>query len=211
MPETVNGLPLHPLVVHAVVVLLPLGALGVIALAVRPAWRHRYGVLVAAITLVATVLIPVATDSGETLEAHVGDPGRHAELGDQLLYFALPLLLAALALAWLGWRGRPALGADPVARPGGGASRGAPGAAGAGEPDGVADPDAPAGRVATATRPAGLAGTPAGPSRAVAAVVAVLALVIAVANLVQVYRVGESGARAAWGNTMSSPAKGEHD
>ena len=31
MPETVLGLPLHPLVVHAVVVLVPLSALGAVA------------------------------------------------------------------------------------------------------------------------------------------------------------------------------------
>ena len=41
MLDTVLGLPLHPLVVHAVVVLLPLVALGVMALAVVPRWRAR--------------------------------------------------------------------------------------------------------------------------------------------------------------------------
>ncbi|MEV4388804.1 DUF2231 domain-containing protein, partial [Micromonospora sp. NPDC049580] len=63
MPDTVNGLPLHPLVVHAVVVLLPLAALGVAALAVRPSWRGRYGGLVVLITALATAAIPLATSS----------------------------------------------------------------------------------------------------------------------------------------------------
>jgi len=39
---TINGLPLHPLLVHAVVVLLPLAAVGSIIIAVVPKWRRRY-------------------------------------------------------------------------------------------------------------------------------------------------------------------------
>ena len=99
MFDLINGLPVHALVVHAVVVLLPLGALGTIAIAVRPAWRHTYGPLVVVITAVATVLLPVATSSGEALEERVGNPGEHAELGDQLIWFAaLPMLALALVL-----------------------------------------------------------------------------------------------------------------
>src|SRR6476469_7636769 len=101
MFDLVNGLPIHPLVVHAVVVLLPLATLGTIAIAVRPAWRRTYGLLVVACAAVATVLIPVATSSGEALEKHVGDPGQHAELGDQLIWFAIPMLVLAAALWWL--------------------------------------------------------------------------------------------------------------
>ena len=116
MPDTVNGLPVHPLVVHAVVVLLPLAALGVVALAVRPSWRGRYGVLVVAVAALATAAIPLATESGESLEARVGDPGRHAELGDTLIWFALPLLLAAVALFWLDRRAarRRGVGSAPT-------------------------------------------------------------------------------------------------
>ncbi|MCI4063954.1 hypothetical protein MRQ36_15695 [Micromonospora sp. R77] len=166
MPDTVNGLPLHPLVVHAVVVLLPLAALGVVALAVRPSWRGRFGVLVVVISALATAAIPVATSSGESLEQRVGDPGRHAELGDQLLWFALPLLVLAAALVWLHRRA-----ARPV--------------------DGTTEP-------VRSARPGALG-----------LVVAVLAVVVAAANLVQVYRVGESGAKAVWGDTPAATA-GSH-
>jgi len=75
MFDLINGLPIHPLVVHAVVVLLPLAILGTVAIAVRPAWRTAYGPLVLGCAAVATALIPVATSSGEALEKHVGDPG----------------------------------------------------------------------------------------------------------------------------------------
>ena len=104
MFDTINGLPLHPLVVHGVVVLLPLAILGTIAIAVRPRWRTRYGFLVVASALVATILVPISTSSGEALEKRVGDPGEHAELGDQLLWFALVLLIAVTALVVLQWR-----------------------------------------------------------------------------------------------------------
>ncbi|MDX6290988.1 MAG: hypothetical protein QOH50_63 [Kribbellaceae bacterium] len=155
MFDTINGLPIHPLVVHAVVVLLPLSIVGVLALVVRPTWRARYGVLVAACAAVATLLIPVATESGGSLEKHVGDPGKHAELGDQLLWFAIPVLVVAVAMVL-------------VER-------------------GITD--------RAVRRP--VAGM----------VVSVVAVVAAVAAGVQVYRVGDSGARAAWGDQMTQQAQ----
>lgn len=101
MLDTFNGLPLHPLIVHAVVVLLPLAALGVIAVTIRPARLARYGRLVVAVTAAAVLAIPLATSSGERLAARVGEPGVHAELGDTLIWFAVPLLAAAVTLTWL--------------------------------------------------------------------------------------------------------------
>lgn len=163
MFDLINGLPIHPLVVHAVVVLLPLACLGTLALAVRPAWRQRYGVLIVACAAVATALTPVATSSGESLERHVGDPGKHAALGDQLIWFALPMLVLVAGLVWLDRRRTSTAATDGSAE-----------------------------RTATAGSPA------------IVRVVAVLALVAAVATSVQVYRVGDSGARAAWGDQVSS-------
>ncbi|GAA3549900.1 DUF2231 domain-containing protein [Nocardioides daeguensis] len=151
MFDLINGLPIHPLVVHAVVVLLPLAVLGTIAIAVRPAWRERYGPLVVVTALVATVLLPVATSSGEALEEHVGDPGQHAALGEQLIWFAIPLLLLSAALTWFGRSG------DRV--------------------------------------------------RALR-VIAALAVVASLATAVQVYRVGDSGARAAWGDQVGTSSSG---
>ena len=157
MFDLVNGLPVHPLVVHGVVVLLPLAVLGTIAIAVRPAWRLTHGPLVVACAAVATALLPVATSSGEALERHVGDPGDHAELGDQLIWFAVPLLVLVLALVLLERRraaGRPAIGPSSLT-----------------------------------------------------VVVAGLAVVAAVVTGVQVYRVGDSGARAAWGDQVASSTR----
>lgn len=152
MFDSFNGLPLHPLVVHAIVVLLPLATLGTIAIAVRPSWRTTYGPLVVAATLTATVLLPVATSSGESLEEQVGSPGEHAELGEQLIWFALALLVTSAILVGLELRRA---------------------------------------RQETPTT-----------SRAITTMAAV-AVVAALACSWQVYRVGDSGARAAWGDTGS--------
>jgi uncharacterized membrane protein len=101
--DTVVGLPVHPLVVHAAVVLIPLSALLVTALALVPRWRH--GVVAwftVGLTAVATAAVPVATQSGEALAERVGEPERHAALGEAMIYFMLPLLGLALLLVLLG-------------------------------------------------------------------------------------------------------------
>lgn len=107
MPESIGGIPLHPLVVHAVVVLIPLAALGVMAIALVPKWRGRFGVLVVGVAAFATVMVPVATSSGEQLQESRPDSeliDKHAELGNAALYSAIPLLILAVALWWLGRR-----------------------------------------------------------------------------------------------------------
>lgn len=101
VPEFVDGLPVHPLVVHFVVVLLILAVLGSVLVAVWPAVRRRFGWLVVAVAGVATLLCPVATDSGESLKLRFPDEPlveQHQELGDLLVWWALPLFLAVTAL-----------------------------------------------------------------------------------------------------------------
>ncbi|MCT2581731.1 DUF2231 domain-containing protein [Actinophytocola gossypii] len=100
MPDFIGGLPLHPLVVHFVVVLLPIAVAGSILIAVWPAVRKRFGWLVVAAAAAGFVLTPVATSSGEFLESRVGtNPGirEHAELGDMLVWWALGLFVAVTA------------------------------------------------------------------------------------------------------------------
>jgi uncharacterized membrane protein len=164
MFDLINGLPVHPLVVHAVVVLLPLACVGTVAIAVRQSWRERYGILVVAFAAASVVLLPIASSSGEELQNRVGRPDEHAELGDSLIWFAIPLLLLSAALVWMDRRQRAAL--DPRA----------------GTPTTDPAPHRP------------------GVFRALAA----LAVVAALAATVQTYRVGDSGAKAAWGERIAS-------
>ena len=113
MFDTVLGLPVHALVVHAVVVLVPLAALGVAAIALVPRWRERYGVLVLLITTAGLVMVPVATLSGSELRDRLDAGGvvkdqieRHADLGALVIWPTLALWLLAVALVVLTRRGR---------------------------------------------------------------------------------------------------------
>lgn len=97
--DTIMGLPAHPLLVHAAVVLLPLCAMGLVALILIPKWRK--GPLDWLVVLglgVSAVAAFVAKESGEQLAARVGEPKVHAELGDQL-----PLMAGALFVVGLVW------------------------------------------------------------------------------------------------------------
>lgn len=107
MPETVGGVPLHPLVVHVVVVLVPLAAMGVLAIALVPSWRARFGSLVVAAAAIGAACVPVATQAGEQLKDSLPETERierHADLGGTVLYGAVPLLVVAVLLWWIGRR-----------------------------------------------------------------------------------------------------------
>lgn len=67
-----NGIPLHPLVVHAVVVFAPLSALFGVLYAVLPRWRWALRWPLVAATLIAVVTAYVATVSGSDLASDRG-------------------------------------------------------------------------------------------------------------------------------------------
>ena len=114
MFDTIGGLPLHALVVHAVVVVFPLMALITAAVAVRSAWR-RAALLVTVVDGLLVVVVWVARRSGEALQRRLSSlsgngalvAADHGQKGSLLLWFALALFLAA-ALVWYASR-RPAL------------------------------------------------------------------------------------------------------
>lgn len=64
---TFFGLPLHPLVVHAAVVLLPLAALGALVIALSARARKSYGWPVVVAAFVAAGAVVAARLSGEDL------------------------------------------------------------------------------------------------------------------------------------------------
>lgn len=98
MFETVNGLPMHPLVVHAAVVLIPLTCLGTILIAVKRSWRKALGWWVLALAFVSVGAAFVAKESGEALAKKVGEPVVHAQLGDTLPVIAGVMFLGVAAL-----------------------------------------------------------------------------------------------------------------
>lgn len=98
----IMGLPLHPLVVHAVVVLVPLSALGGLAISIFGWARKRYGSLVVVGSFAAAVSTLVAQQAGEALYAsmpqHSAAVERHASIGGGLLLWAILLFAGCLAV-----------------------------------------------------------------------------------------------------------------
>jgi len=99
----VFGLPLHPLVVHAAVVLIPLAALGALVVLVSAKLRDRYGWLTVWFAVAAAGAAVVAKFSGEALAAGLGvGPlvATHESYGELVPYptVALALFLPAALL-----------------------------------------------------------------------------------------------------------------
>jgi len=102
--DTVFGLPVHALVVHATVVIVPTAALAVGLAAGWPRFRSWAGVLPLLLSVIAVVLVPISTRSGEAFEHRLGSSEaieEHAHLADGLLLPVLILAVAALALCWV--------------------------------------------------------------------------------------------------------------
>jgi hypothetical protein len=179
--STVNGLPAHALLVHLVVVLIPLTAILLILVAFWPSARRRLSVLTAVFAALSLISVPITTDAGEWLERHVERTPLvrdHTHLGDTMLPWAIGLFLVAAALAVRETlRGRAQTPGHPRA-------------------DGPGTTHAAVVR-AGGTRSDGMGG------RAGTVVLAVLALLVALGSTVTVYRIGESGARAAWTGQFS--------
>jgi hypothetical protein len=107
LPSSIAGLPLHPLLVHATVVILPAAALSVLLAALWPRFRRWAGLLPLGLAVVGLVLDPLSTSSGESLEHQVGQSAlieKHSELADGLLpWMILLVVMAAAQYAWH-WR-----------------------------------------------------------------------------------------------------------
>jgi uncharacterized membrane protein len=101
-----NGLPAHVLLVHIVVVLVPLTAVLEIACALWPVVRRGQIVwLTLILAIVTMVLTPITINAGEWLFDLRRHPEpilqQHAERGEWMIYFAVALLVVAVALAVL--------------------------------------------------------------------------------------------------------------
>jgi predicted membrane protein DUF2231 len=97
--DTIFGLPMHPLIVHATVVIVPTATLLVALAAIHPRFRNWIGPVPALAALLSCVLVPLSTGSGEELEHRVGDSHlieEHSELADTLIWFVIPLAVIAV-------------------------------------------------------------------------------------------------------------------
>jgi uncharacterized membrane protein len=175
--DTIFGLPIHPLVVHATVVLVPLAALLALATVFWPAARARLGVATPVLAVVALILVPLSTQSGESLEHRLPRTAlleQHTRMGDELVPWVFLLALGAVAYWWTQTRRRATSSLSAAAAPA--AER-------------------------TGTGPRWLAPLLAG-----------VITVAAVGTVVQVVRIGHSGAQAAWHQVGSTtPTHGGGD
>lgn len=103
----IAGLPLHPLLVHAVVVLTPLTALALVLGSVWPAARRRLGIVTSLAALLLIVLVPITVAAGEELAAIVGPVPAvetHEGYGRMLLPWVIGMFVVAAAQwAWFRW------------------------------------------------------------------------------------------------------------
>jgi hypothetical protein len=172
MFDTISGLPVHALVVHAAVVLLPLMALVTIAFTVRPRWRPGLPWAILG-NLVAMGTAYVAAESGGNLQTRLSVQAgqeiaaEHGDLGSVLPNFGIGLVVASvLAYLLVGRTGRARQSAHGWDESGSSRAR----------------------------RPS-----------AVATGLAVLLVVGAgAATTYWTYRVGDSGAKAVWQDTIAN-------
>lgn len=100
--EALFGLPAHPLVVHAAVVLLPLAAITTLVSAAVPRARRHYASVALGLALVATLAVGLAQGSGEALEEQVDETElveEHTEQGERVLPWAIAVAVVAAAVA----------------------------------------------------------------------------------------------------------------
>jgi len=98
---TIGGLPLHPLLVHSAVVLVPLVALGALVMSYLPSFSRRHGKLILVLAVVAQVSVFLAKMSGEAFSEILDkEVEKHAQLGEITPFVTLPMVV----LIYLRWR-----------------------------------------------------------------------------------------------------------
>ncbi len=84
--DTIFGIPLHPLVVHVAVVLVPLAALALIAVGWRKEWRKVYMLPIVLMALAGAGAAMLAAQTGEAIQGTVREAaravGQRANFGD---------------------------------------------------------------------------------------------------------------------------------
>lgn len=95
---TVGGLPIHALVVHFAVVILPIAVLGILAAIYLPKYASKFTFISLVAAGVGTGFAYIASQSGEALAEKIGLPQDHANYGD-----ILPNVAAAFTIMSVVW------------------------------------------------------------------------------------------------------------
>ena len=101
--DTFQGLPIHPLIVHLVVVILPIATFSTIISVYSSRFRKGYAFASVIGVFVGAAAAFVAKQSGEALGDRVGLPRKHSDYGNILTYVSLAFLIVVL-LWYRNWR-----------------------------------------------------------------------------------------------------------
>lgn len=181
---TIFNLPVHPLVVHAVVVLLPLTALGGLLMAVSPSLRRRFGIAVLLLAAAAVGAVQLAVQTGPELKSVLPPDNplieAHEQRGEDVLPYALAFGITLLLLVIAGrLADRERDAAQPT----------------------TAQPST----AQTSTAEGDTATAPPHTWRRIALVAATLVALSGVAVTVQVVLAGHSGSTAVWNGVGTQP------
>lgn len=177
----INGLPGHPLFVHSAVVLVPLTALALLICLLWPSAARRLSWVLPVLGLVTLALVWLTTESGEWLEERVRETALVEEHAEMGSDLT-PWVIALFVLTIAVWLlGRVGSGWE-------------------GERSDATGSSTAGGASAVARRAS---------SVPVRVAVLVLALVVAVGAAIQVYRIGDSGAKAVWHGRFSTSKSGD--
>jgi len=100
---TVHGIPAHPLIVHAAVVLVPLGALFAAAYAIWPRRRWQTRTPAAVVAVAAALSVQLASMTGDQLKARLHEDTALIHTHEQYagyLQAAMWVLAAIMVIAW---------------------------------------------------------------------------------------------------------------
>ena len=99
--DLIMGLPVHPLVVHSAVVLVPLVAFSALAMSYWPSFSRKYGKPILILAVIAQISLFIAKASGESFQERLNkNVERHAEFGEIAPLTFIPLLV----LLFIRWR-----------------------------------------------------------------------------------------------------------
>ena len=95
------GLPLHPLLVHGAVVLVPLVAICALVMSYLPSFSRRHGKIILGLAIIAQISVFLAKISGEAFEDILNkNVEKHAELGEIAPFVTITMVV----LIYLRWR-----------------------------------------------------------------------------------------------------------
>lgn len=95
---TISGLPVHALVVHFAVVVLPVAATALIALIYIGKIRQKYSFVTTIGIILGSASVLIAKQSGEALSEKIGLPVQHSDYGSLLTYCAFVFMV--LTIFW---------------------------------------------------------------------------------------------------------------